>query len=125
MRQRKDQKPIRLNLTKLPFPVVTKRLLIRPKLLEDAAELEAAIHESFDELHTWMDWATHRMSLDECAEFITEADAVWVKGIELRTSLFRRDNNKLVGGVTLGHFNELSRSVEIGYWVRKQFSGQG
>ena len=121
----KDLEPMRLNLCKLPFPVVTKRLLLRPPMLGDAAELKAAIDESFDELHTWMDWATHRMSLDECEQVVTTAHAESLNGKELLIFLFGRDSNKLIGGTALGHFNEESGTVEIGYWIRKQFSGQG
>ena len=116
---------MRLDLVKLPFPLATKRLLLRPPILSDAAELKAAIDESFDELHTWMDWATHKMSLDECQKVITEAHTELVRERELLLFLFGRVSNKLIGGSALGHFNEGSGSVEIGYWLRKQCSGQG
>ena len=116
---------MRLDLDKLPFPVVTKRLLLRPPMPGDAAELEALIDESFDELHTWMDWATHKMSLDECRRRVMRGPADWLEDRELPIYLFARDNNKLVGGCALGHFDEIADSVEIGYWARKQFSGRG
>lgn len=114
-----------LVLTELPFPVITKRLVLRPPVLGDAAELEALIDESFDELHTWMDWATKKMSLDECKQRVMRTHADWLQDGEVPIYLFGRDNGKLIGGSALGHFNEASGSVEVGYWVRKQFAGQG
>jgi ribosomal-protein-serine acetyltransferase len=114
-----------LDLANLPFPISTRRLLLRPHMRGDAAELKAAINESFEDLHAWMHWAEKKPSLEECEHYIRDARTVRLEAGLLGILIFERQRNTLVGSSGFNNLVEGGSSAAIGYWVRKQFSNQG
>ena len=77
-----------LDLANLPFPISTRRLLLRPHMPGDPAELKVAIDESFEDLHAWMCWAEKKPSLEECEGFIRDARTVRLEAGLLGILLF-------------------------------------
>jgi RimJ/RimL family protein N-acetyltransferase len=106
-------------------PITTERLVLRAPTVEDAEELNAAIHETWDLLHLWMPWAVTKPSMDEsrakCAEM---ADRAAMRG-NYPLAGFDRATGRLAlfAGV---HPRDLEvPSYAIGYWCRARFHGQG
>ena len=109
----------------IPMPITTPRLVLRSPQPGDGAELNAAILETFDELHVWMPWASQRPTLDDSEENVRRAHAKWILREDLRLSIFDRASGKLAGSTGLHRINWDLPSFEIGYWLRKSFMGTG
>lgn len=108
----------------------TERLTIRLPLPEDAEELHAAIHESWDDLHRWMPWAKSLPSLEECEQNLRAARQMFLDREhqllnELRLNLFLKGTRTLVGRSDLHNIDWSIPKCEIGYWVRSRFARQG
>jgi len=103
----------------------TERLLIRPPRPEDAAEMHAAIHESWDDLHAWMDWAEERPSLKQCARNIRNAKVQFRERKDLWLKLLLKGTGTVVGSSGLHRIDWSIPKFEIGYWVRARFARQG
>jgi ribosomal-protein-serine acetyltransferase len=119
-------KPI---LPDFPMPIITPRLLIRPPQLSDGIAVNAAILESFDILHRFMDWAKEKPSLEQTKEFIRLAAANWItkKNEEpwLQLFIFDKNTNQFVGATSFCNITWEVPSVETGYWIRTSRAQQG
>jgi len=109
----------------LPVPITTPRLILRPPQPGDGAELNAAILESFDELHKFIPWADHKPTSEETEENARRAYAKWILREDLRLSIFDRATGKLAGSTGLHRINWDLPCFEIGYWLRTSFVGKG
>jgi len=116
-------------LMDLPLPIITPRLLIRPPRIGDGVVVHAAILESYDILHEFVDWAKIKPSLEETEKHIRLAAANWIlkKNEEpyLELYIFDKTSGEFIGGTGFHHMNWAIPSVEIGYWIRTTRSGQG
>src|SRR3990167_9754111 len=119
-------KPILLNI---PMPIRTPRLLIRPFSVGDEAIVNAAILESFNELHQYMDWAKEKPSIDESEEYARLAAANWIlmKCEEpwLQLCIIDRKTNQFIGATSFHHIDWQVPSVETGYWIRVSRANEG
>jgi RimJ/RimL family protein N-acetyltransferase len=111
--------------TDLPTQFETERLLIRMPQPGDGAELNAAVLESFTELHLWMPWAQTRPTVAESEEYTlkTHEEFVARKSFDLR--LFLKGTGTLVGSSGFHAPDWTVPKFEIGYWCRTRFVGQG
>ncbi|HEX8464437.1 MAG TPA: GNAT family N-acetyltransferase [Abditibacterium sp.] len=111
----------------LDFPdhFETSRLLIRAPRAGDGAQLNAAVHESWEELRIWMPWAKTLPSLEESEANLRQAAARWIERSDLRLNLFSKATGELVGGSGLHRIDWNVPRMEIGYWQRTKFCGQG
>lgn len=111
----------------LPMPIRTPRLLIRMKQAGDGIFTAAAVQETWEDLHRWMQWAEHR-------------DALTAKWIEARNQQviaghFLRSTIELIGiemataqPVVWCGFHDIdweARRCDTGFWVRKSAHGRG
>ena len=108
-----------------PERIETERLIIRPARPGDGAEVNAAIRETYDDLHRWMEWADH---VPEVAE--TEARQVWAHGRYLRgedysAKAYRKDTGDLAVAIGLHVLDADPPAFEIGYWCRASCQGKG
>jgi RimJ/RimL family protein N-acetyltransferase len=88
--------------------------------------LNAAVLESWESLRQWMPWAGgERPTIEESEANVRQAHAKFLTREDLRLSLFLKETDTMVGGSGLHRMNWAIPSFEIGYWVRKQFEGQG
>jgi RimJ/RimL family protein N-acetyltransferase len=114
-------------LIDIPMPIRTPRLLIRPKQVGDGAITSAAVAETWDDLHKWMQWAEN-------------PDAFTPESLEIRyrqimSGFDLRDCIELIGVESatgtaviwcgLHDINWQGRQCDTGYWVRKSAQGQG
>lgn len=112
-------------LRDFPTSFETKRLLIRRPEAGDGAELNAAVHETWEDLHEWMPWAMRRPNVEESEEVVRRAHAKFVQREDLMLFLFLKGAKTLVGGSGLHRIDWNVPSFDIGYWCRKRFQGEG
>ncbi|HEX5138046.1 MAG TPA: GNAT family protein [Planctomycetota bacterium] len=105
----------------------TERLTIRFPMPEDAKEAHAAIHESWPELHRWMDWAKDLPTLEECERVARERQVARAGDVirEIPFGLFLKGTATLVGRSDIHNIDWSVPRCEIGYWVRSRFARQG
>ncbi len=113
-------------LRDFPESFETERLLIRAAAPEDAEELHAAIVDSHAELAPWISWVEDEQNLDVVRADLVRARARWLLREDLRLLLFLRDEpHRLIGSSGLHHIDWSVPRLEIGYWLRTRFSGNG
>lgn len=110
---------------KIPEDFESERLTIRAPRVRDAAELRAAIEESIDDLRPWMPWAARVPTLREARANLRQARRRYLEHKDFRLNLFLKGTDTFVGGSGIHRVNWGVRKVEIGYWVRRSFAGQG
>jgi RimJ/RimL family protein N-acetyltransferase len=114
-------------LIDLPMPILTPRLLMRPKQFGDGAITSAAVEESWEELHKWMRWAENRddftVELMEIRNRHVMASFILRQGIELIGS--ERATERAVVWSGLHDIDWQGRQCDTGFWVRKSAQGQG
>jgi len=116
-----------MNPLLLDFPeeFETERLTIRAPRAGDGAEMNAAIHESFEDLHRWMEWAQTMPTVEESEANCRQARLDFLARKELRMHLYLKGTSTLVGSSGLHHIDWNVPKFEIGYWMRKRFERQG
>jgi ribosomal-protein-alanine N-acetyltransferase len=96
----------------------TPRLVLRPYTEDDIAELVPLI--SAREVAATTLRIAHPYTEQHAREFI----AATRQGPEMRRSLRKRDDGKLIGGVGL-NINERDQHAELGYWIGVPYWRQG
>ena len=112
-------------LVDIPMPIFTPRLLLRPPQPGDGAEVNAAIHETLEDLQRWMPWATKPPTIEESEEGVRRAFARWMLREDLRILIYDRASGRLAGSSGLHRIDWDIPRFEIGFWARKSFEGRG
>lgn len=112
-------------LIDIPMPVTTPRLLIRPAMPGDGAELHAAVSETWAELHRWMPWAKKPDSPEEKEMGVRRAYGAFLAGEDFRMVAIERETGLMAVFTGLHRFDWNIRRMEVGYWARRKFHGQG
>lgn len=109
-----------------PEQFESERLIIRfPRPLEDAAQVNAGVLSSLDELIPWMPWARQPYNLEQQIESLEKARQDSLEGADFRLLLFAKETGELVGSSGLHRINWKVRKFEIGYWAVTAHSGKG
>jgi RimJ/RimL family protein N-acetyltransferase len=118
--------PINPLLLDHSFEIETERLLLRPPRVEDVPHINAAIHESLAELRPWLPWAKDAPSRDDTTANVRGAIAKTVTREDIRIHLHLKDAaGTFIGGSGFHRIDWSVPRVEIGYWIRTKFAGQG
>lgn len=114
-------------LIDLRLPIRTPRLLIRPKQFGDGAATAAAVAETWESLHQWMQWA-------ENLEFFTEEN-MEIRTRQMMASFLLREVFEFLGVETATGqpvvwcgFHDIdwqARQCDTGWWVRQGAQGRG
>ena len=117
----------KVNPVLLDFPdsFETERLTIRSPMPGDGTELQAAVAETFDDLHPWLPWADHVPTVEEEEEAVRKGRARFLTREDLWLLLFLKGTHTLVGGSGLHRIDWDVPRFEIGYFVRRRFVGKG
>ncbi len=108
---------------RLPSEIVTPRLVIRLWRPDDAAALGAAIKASLAHLRPWLAWMRFEpLSHEDRVELINAGRADWRSGGDANYGAFR--DHAVVGGCGL-HRRQGPRTMDLGYWVHVDHTGQG
>jgi RimJ/RimL family protein N-acetyltransferase len=114
-------------LKDFPNSLDTPRLTIRAPRPGDGPALNAAVRESWAELHTWMPWAAAdeppEVAVNE--EYVRRQAAAFLAREDLPLLIFLRDSDTCLGGTGLHRINWRVPRFEIGYWLRTSYTGQG
>ena len=108
-----------------PERLETERLWLRAPQVDAAAEMRAAVVESFDELHRWMDWAREVPSLEVEREIMRASRERHQRREEATWLMWRKSDGQLVGAGGLPRLSWDRRCFEIGYWARISLVGNG
>ncbi|MCB9451270.1 MAG: GNAT family N-acetyltransferase [Anaerolineaceae bacterium] len=112
-------------LLDFPDSFETERLLIRAPHPGDGRAVNEAVIESLDNLRPWMPWAQTAPTIEENETFVRRAAAQFALREDLPLFLFRKADNRFVGGSGLHRIDWSVPHFEIGYWVRTSLEGQG
>ena len=103
----------------------TVRLLIRCKRHADAPLLKRAVDSSLDHLRRWMPWAMQEPSeLCVVEERIARFQREFLIGEDRTYGIFNLKETEILGGIGV-HSGEFPGTLELGYWLRADATGQG
>jgi RimJ/RimL family protein N-acetyltransferase len=107
------------------YRILTPRLVIRCYELEDAPLLLEAVNSSANHLKPWMPWAYDEpRTLDGQLDLVRKFRGNFDLGNDLVYAIFDRTETRFLGGCGL-HLRVGDDAREIGYWLRKDATGQG
>jgi RimJ/RimL family protein N-acetyltransferase len=107
------------------YRIETARLVLRSWEPDDAPRMKRAVDDSLDHLRTWMPWAMDEPTeLPALAERLAHFRDQFLAGRDFLFAIFDRDERELLGGTGL-HQRGPAGSLEIGYWLRADTTGQG
>ena len=108
-----------------PERIETERLIIRTPRPGDGAEVNAAIRETYADLHQWMDWADHVPEIAETEENRRCAAHNFRAGEDFCVQAYLKSTGALAVCAGLHPMNWQVPKFAIGYWCRTGYQGQG
>lgn len=108
-----------------PEVIETERLLLTPSRPGEGAEVNAAIRETYEDLHLWMDWADHLPQVEETEEFCRAAHSRFLEGSDFSLRARLKETGTLAVVIGLHPRDGRVPKFEIGYWCRADFQGKG
>ena len=112
-------------LIDFPESFESRRLEIRAPRFGDGSEINAAIRDSFAELHEWMPWARELPTVEQSEEHCRLSRSRFLSREDLQLLLFLKETGTLIGSSGLHRIDWSVPKFEIGYWVRSQYAGRG
>ena len=116
-------------LIDVPESVQTPRLVLRCPRAGDGATINPAIHETLDALQAWMPWSRPAPTVEQTETWCRKSAAEFIARTNLAMVMFRRDADgsagEFVGNTGFHNIDWAVPRLEIGYWVRRRFEGQG
>ncbi len=112
-------------LLDIPDHIETERLLIRSPRAGDGATIHAAVMETIDSLREWMDWAVTEQTVEGIEEYARNSAVNFLARREFNLSLWLKDGETFVGASGIHNVDWSVPKMELGYWCRKRFEGQG
>jgi RimJ/RimL family protein N-acetyltransferase len=101
-----------------------KRIRIRPYEENDAAGMFECVSQSIKEMKAYLPWVHDRFSLQDCKNWIYNAQMIWPTGRQYDFVIEERGMAKrFLGGVGLLNVNP--PYAILGYWLRTDFTGKG
>lgn len=109
----------------LPEQMETERLILRAPRIGDGAELNAAIRETYTDLHEWMDWAGYLPELEETEQRRHRARESFLAGEDFHIQAYLKTTGAFTLCVGLHPLDWNVPKFEIGYWCRADYQGKG
>ena len=106
-----------------PPTLKTERLILRPLRAEDAASVYRLIDRNRDEFSHWFTWS-RTTTFESVRNNLRGARHHMNAGTEWHYGMFLPDGT-LVGRVGLSAISKRDRTAELGYWIGRQYAGQG
>jgi RimJ/RimL family protein N-acetyltransferase len=112
-------------LTGPAYRIITNRLVIRCYNPVDAPLMVASVTENIEHLRPWMAWiADEPETLEQKIDRIRKFRGNFDHGLDYIYGIFDLQETRLLGGTGL-HTRIGPRAREIGYWIHKDYIGQG
>ena len=105
-----------------------ERIVLRPYRLDDAAEAQAAIAESREQIRRFEDFADEFQTVEEMADRIVHRQARWLLRDELSMGIWHAQTGRYLGGLGMRPTPDGGWSVPafaLGYWIRTSEEGNG
>jgi RimJ/RimL family protein N-acetyltransferase len=112
-------------LRDFPARIETPRLTLRAPQPGDGQENYTAIAETLEELQPWMPWACEALSPETQEAVMRRAHADFLARTDLMLLMVSRDTGAMIGSTGLHNIDWRVPKFEIGYWLRKGYTGQG
>jgi ribosomal-protein-serine acetyltransferase len=106
-------------------PLESARLVLTPIEAPDAQDLWIAIDGSRAHLEPWLPWVPFNTDAEASYRYSDASSSDWDQGRACRFTIRHRSTRALLGVIGLEAFAHLHQSVELGYWLRKDATGQG
>ncbi len=106
------------------FQIVTPRLVLKLVSSDDAQKLSDCIKQS-PSLHQWVDWCSDNFSVDDADEFLLTTRLNWIQAKSFGFGVFRREDNALIGMVSVNELYHTFNMVSLGYWIADSYQNQG
>lgn len=108
-----------------PDSFESERLVIRAPRMEDASDALHAIQRSLEGLRKWMPWAQPEPELYMTEENLRKAIANFITRQDLRFHIYHKETGEFVGSSGLHRIDWSIPKFEIGYWLSKDYQGNG
>jgi RimJ/RimL family protein N-acetyltransferase len=112
-------------LEPVPEELITERLLLRPYVPEDAAQVIEALLESKAELDPWFTWHARFETIEDAEDLCRRRRADFMKREDLTFALFEKSTGRFLGATGLHRPQWEARIFEIGYFQRTSATGNG
>ena len=109
----------------LPKEIHSSRLILLSPQLSYAKLLHRSIAESIQELRLWMHWAEPMPSLALIESYLLEAHRRFLAREEFLYLLFEQQRKSVIGGLGVHRIDWDIPTAEFGYWLHKDYWGQG
>jgi RimJ/RimL family protein N-acetyltransferase len=107
----------------------TPRLVIRPYVLEDVAEVHAVVGANRDYLDPWMPWARRDHEIPSgTARYVSEKILDLRRGWPISAiglAITERSSGRFIGGTGVHDIRPDTASCETGYWIAADAAGRG
>ena len=112
-------------ISKPAYRIETQRLVLRCWQPEDATRMQKAVAESKEHLLPYMPWAVNEPApVETKIDLIRKFRASFDRGEDYVYGVFNSDDTRVLGGSGL-HTRIGEAGLEIGYWIHRDFVGQG
>jgi RimJ/RimL family protein N-acetyltransferase len=109
-----------------PERIVTERLILRRFNRRDVGPLADAVQDSLASLNEWLPWAHPGYRREDAANYVRDSLEAWKEGRAHDYAIRRRDDvRRHLGNISIWPVSRLTRTGEIGYWIRNQHTAQG
>ena len=96
---------------------------LRPFVESDADVVFAKVIVNYEHLHPFLLWVNRDYSLKSAKEFIKQTQKALLEKTSQELAIIYKD--KFIGSIGFVGFSWNSKRTEIGYWIAKDFEGQG
>lgn len=111
--------------TFFPYSLESERLILRCYEPQDAPDLLEAVLESKPQLRPWLFWAELYEGLEDAVSFVRSARGRFDMMEDLPMGIFRKADDRFLGGCGFHRFDWGMGQFEIGYWLRSSETGYG
>jgi ribosomal-protein-serine acetyltransferase len=106
-------------------PLETTRTLLVPIDVADGPELWDSVEGSRWHLERWLPWVPFNSTRDASMRYADACALDWDAGRAVRFAIRDKKTRALEGVVGLDSCVHLHRACELGYWLRRDATGQG
>ena len=106
--------------------ITTERLILRRFSRRDISALAEAVQASLPALNEWLPWAHPGYRKEDASIYIRDSIEAWREGKAYDWAIRRQgDPRRHMGNLSTWAVSRLTRTGEIGYWIRTDQTGQG
>jgi ribosomal-protein-serine acetyltransferase len=110
---------------KMPMPITTDRIIIRPSIYGDEEMLNRSVNETQLTLKKWMPWAQEPQTLEETNNRNRQNQSNWILRTDMFLMILDKETGEHIGCTGFHRLNWEAGRFEVGYWIRDDFSGKG